>query len=210
MSISNTSIINMALGKISSKRITNYEDATENSPQAIQGRLHFEQTRDALIRSHYWRFASDRSSLTQDATDPEGDEYDNQFILPTDFLRLKSVFGNNYTATENTKYTFAIEGDRLLTNESSVDIRYIKKVTDPTKFDPLFVEVLILSLALKMLPALAGGDSKLYKDIQTELRLLVPSVRTLDRQETNTIGRNNRRPWLESRLSGGSISRSRV
>lgn len=201
--MTNTDICNMALGKIGSKRIKNLADTNENTPEAIQCRLHFEQTRDSLIRSHYWRFASARAELTQDSTDPDF-EWDNQFILPDDFMRLKSVFGDNFTPTGNLTVTFAIEGQRILTNEDSASIRYIKKVEDPTEFDSLFVEILVLQLALKLVAPLAGAAPKLQKVLVTELRLVMPRVRALDRQETNTIGRENRRPWLEARVRGGN------
>ena len=197
----------MALAKIGAGRINNLDDSTESSPQAIQCRLHFEQTRDALIRSHWWGFASARASLSQDTVDPDF-EYDNQFILPNDFVRLKSVYGDNGTDTGDLRTTFAIEGDRLLTNESSIDIRYIKKVTDPTKFDTLFIEVLVLKLALKII-SLAGANPKLMETITTELRLTMPQVRAIDRQETNNIGRSDRRPWNEARVSTGSPFGSR-
>ena len=199
MATSNTKICNQALGRLGSSRINNFEDDTESSVQAIQCRLHYEQTRDALIRSHYWRFASDRASLSQDTVDPDF-EYDNQFILPTDFMRLKNIFGDNFTVSGNTELTFAIEGQRVLTNCSTVDIRYIKKVTDPTQFDPLFIEVFVLALADKFIGPLPGGDARIQKKIDDAMDKLMPRVRAIDRQETNTIGRLNRRPWLEARL----------
>ena len=206
MAESETTICNQALSEFGSTRINDFNDNTESSAQAIQCRLHYEPVRDALIRSHYWRFASDRAALSQDTVDPDF-EFDNQFILPSDFLRLKSIFGDNSTATGNTRITFAIEDDRLLTNESTVQLRYIKKVTNPVKFDPLFVELFVLTLALKMIGPLAGTDVKLQTLLQQELRLILPGIRALDRQETNTIGRESRRPWLESRLNGGSLAR---
>ncbi len=204
MAINDTKIVNMAFGRIGAKRINDIDDDTDTKPEAIQARLHFEQTRDALIRSHYWRFASDRASLSQDTVDPDF-EWDNQFILPDDFMRLKSVFGDNSTATENTRFSFALEGQRLLTNEDSVDIRYIKKVTDASQFDPLFVEVLVLLLADKFIGPLTGGDLRIQTKIDNALDKLMPRVRVLDRQETNTIGRINNRPWVEARIQGGSF-----
>lgn len=198
--ISDTKICNMALGKIGSKRINDI--LTDTSPQAQQCRLHFEQTRDSLIRSHFWRFASARRSLSQDTVDPDF-EYESQFILPTDFLRRKSVFGDTGPPMGNTRFTYAIEGNRLLTNDNSVDLRYIKRVTDPTKFDPLFVEVLVLHLALKFVASLSGGSAKLQATIQNELKAVMPQVRALDRQETNTIGRNDLSTWNDSRVSLG-------
>lgn len=200
MAISVTGICNMALGRIGAKRINDFGDASDIKPEAIQCRLHYEQTRDALIRSHYWRFASVRAALSQDTNDPAF-EWDNQFILPNDFMRLKSVFSDNFTVTENTRFSFAIEGQRLLTNESSVKLRYIKKVTDPTEFDALFIELLVLTLADKFIGPLAGGDAKIQEKIDRAMGRLLPSVRSLDRQETNNIGIVNRRTWNDARAS---------
>ena len=61
--------------------------------------------------------------------------------------------------------------------------------------------MLVLKLALKLVGALAGGAPKLQDVLQKELTIVMPRVRALDRQETNTIGRVNRRPWLEARLT---------
>ena len=60
MAISETSICNMALGRLGSKRINDFDDTDESSLPIVQCRLHYEQTRDALIRSHWWRFARGR------------------------------------------------------------------------------------------------------------------------------------------------------
>lgn len=200
MTILNTDICNMALGKLGAGQIVNLADTAENTPEAIQCRLHFEQTRDALIRSHLWRFASARESLTENSSSPSF-EFDNQFDLPDDFMRHKSVWDG--VDHRNTRVTFAIEGDLLLTNSDSIDLRYIKKVTDPTKFDSLFVEVLILKLAIKLVAPLAGGAPELQQVLGTELQLIMPSVRALDRQETNNIGRNDNPSWNDARFSSG-------
>ncbi len=206
MAINSTKICNMGLSIIGSLRIKDLDSATENSPQIIQCRLHYEPTRDALLRSHRFRFAAERASLAQDTTDPVF-EYDNQFILPTDFMALRSIFGNNFTATGNTRFNFAIEGQRLLTDEGSVDMRYTKRVTDVSKFDSLYVKVLALLLADEFIGPLAGGDPRIQKKIDDRLDKLMPKVRAMDRQETNTIGRLNQRPWAETRVQGGGLWR---
>jgi hypothetical protein len=197
--LSETLICNISLAKLGSKRINDFSDATEDSVQAIHCRTHYEQTRDALIRSHWWGFASDRKVLSQDATDPVGDEWDNQFILPTDFLAMKSIYENRFS-NENYR-SYALEGQSLLTNESSMQIRYIKKVTDPTEFDPLFVEVLVLQLALKLVAPLGKTDPKLKVDIKEDLKLLMPAVKALDGQETNTIGEFELGTWNNARYA---------
>lgn len=197
MALSETKICNATLAKIGAKRINNLD--TDTSPEAIQCRTHYEMTRDALTRSHWWRFALTREKLSQDAVDPDTDEWDNQFILPTDFLRMKSIYENRFS-DENYR-SYALEGQRLLTNESTMEIRYIKKVTDVTEFDPLFVEVLVLQLALKLIPALAKTDTKLKESIKDDLKFLMPSVRALDSQETNTIGEYDLGTWNNARYA---------
>ncbi len=183
MAISVTGICNLALSDVGIKRITNFE--TDASTQAISCRLHYEPTKDALLRSHYWPFAADRSTLSQDTASPAF-EYDNQFILPTNFLYLRSIFADNFTVEGKSRNRHAIEGKRLLSNNSTAQIRYTKKVTDPTEFDPLFVQVLVLQLALK-LTSLAGATPKIRESLKDDLRLLMPSVRSLSRQEAELI-----------------------
>lgn len=199
MAISNTSICNMALDKLGASRIVNFENSNESSPQAIKCRTHFEQTRDALIESHTWRFASGRKKLSQDTVDPDF-EYENQFILPDDYMVKKSVWSGD--GPRRTNFSFSLEGDRLLTNEGEINLRYIKRVTDPTKFNALFVEVFILKLALKLV-SLAGANPKMAETVGRELAGIMPQVRASSRQETENIGRIDLNTWNDARLTNG-------
>ncbi len=196
MAISTTKICNMSLAKIGSKRINDFGDTSESSMQAIHCRTHYEQTRDSLIRSHWWRFARDRAVLVQDTTDPAF-EWDNQFILPNDFIRFRSI--DEETGVSSRYRRHAIEGQRFLTNYSTVNLLYIKKVTDPTEFDPLFVEVLVLLLARKLVGPLAGGAPALKKEIEDDLKDLMPRVWAIDSDETDTGGRSD---WNLARHGG--------
>ena len=198
MSISETSICNQSFAKIGAKRINNID--TDTSPEAIQARTHYEPTRDALIRSHSFRFARARKVLSQDAVDPVF-EWDNQFILPNGFLRFRSIYEEDGATSKSRRHS--LEGQRLLTNLSAVSLRYIKKVTDVTEFDPLFVQVLVLQLALKFIPALAKTDPKLSTDIKTELKPLMTKVEAVDMDETDVGGRSD---WNLARHSGIGIA----
>lgn len=208
---SNTTICNQALGRLGSQRINDFDSLTENSAQFIQCKLHFEPTRDALIRSYPWRFARARKVLSQVPDDeiPESEdfEWDNQFILPTDFLAMRSIYEGRFS--EENFRSYALEDQRLLTNDDTMEIRYVKKVTDPSKFDPLFVEVLVLLLADKLIGPLPGGDARIQKKIDDALDKLMPAVRALDGQETNTAGRVESFTWNDARFSGRSTDPGR-
>jgi hypothetical protein len=186
----------MSLDKIGAKRILNID--TDSSPQAQKCKTHFEQTRDALLRSHWWGFASAREKLSADTVTPDF-EWDFQFILPADFLRMKSIYED--TISDVAYRSYAIEGDRLLSNESEMSIRYVKRITDPTKFDELFTELLVLHLALKLV-SIAGANTKMSELLIKEIRLLEPRVRTVDAQETNTSGVVTSETWNNARFSG--------
>ena len=182
--LSETSICNMALAKLgANKTLTNVE--TDSSFEASQCKLHYEQTRDSLLRSHYWPFAAARATLTEDTESPEF-EYDNQFVLPDDFKYLRSIFADNFTVEGKSRNRHAIEGKRLLSNNSTAEIRYTKQITDVSEFDSLFVEVFVLQLALK-LTSIAGATPKIRASLKDDLKLLMPSVRALSRQEAELI-----------------------
>jgi len=197
-----TEICNMTLSRIGANRLA-YSGTTETdldantTLEAIQCNLHYTQTKDALLKSHWWRFASTRANLALDTETPPF-EWDYQFILPEDFLRMKSIYENRISDVNLDDYV--LEGNKLLTNESEMSIRYIRKVTDVTEFDPLFIEVLVLHLALKLIPTLAGTKSEeLTQSIKQDLKILMSQVRAIDRQETNTTGQYSLETWNDAR-----------
>ena len=199
--LTETAICNIALGKLGAKRIPDSQSVeTSTTLEAIQCRLHYEPVRDALLRSHKWRFASARSELTQNDTDPDF-EWDNQFDLPDDFLRFKSI--DEETGVTSRKNRHATEGQLFLTNFSTVSLLYIKKVTDVTEFDSLFVELFVLKLARKLVGPLAGGAPALKKEIDDDIKFLMPKVQAVDMDETDVGGRSD---WNLARHGGIGVT----
>jgi len=231
MPLTETDIANLALDKLGAQRITVITETT--TKEGIKANLHYAPTRDALLRSHSWRFASGRirlvsawatatayttdqyvwsssllykcivahTSTTAGAHDADNVtdwvlvtarpdfEYDYQYDLPADFIRLN---GLNYTDC-----SYELEGLSLLTDDDNVDLLYVKKVTDPTKFDPLFVEVLALHLAIELVMPLAQ-DKTLADRLESKAVQLMARVRTVDKQETNTLA--TPATWNQARL----------
>jgi hypothetical protein len=207
MAESETRICNQALTVIGAKRINDLE--TDDNPRAIACRTFYEPDRDALIRSHRWRFAAARATLSQDTVDPDF-EFDNQFILPSDFMAERSLYDSNGGAKEIYRDSYSIEGERLLTDADSVDLRYTKKVTDPSKFDPLFVKLLVYTLADDLIGPLAGGSAKVQAKVDKRLDQLMPRVRAMDRNETENTGRSRNTPWSEVRTNRANWRSRRV
>ncbi len=198
MVLSETKICNLSLSDLGSTRINDLGDSTESSTPAILCRLHYEPVRDAALQLHRWRFNSGRETLVRDTTDPDF-EWGAQFILPTDYLSMRSIYEGRFS-DENIR-SYDLEGDRLLTNETTMEIRYIKKVTDVTKFDPLFVQLLVLQLDLKLVMPLTQ-DIKLKQTIKEDIRLMEPTILAVAGQEVNTAGRFESFTWNDARYGG--------
>lgn len=148
---SDVEIVNLALTKLGASRIMALTDENDSARAA---NAIYAQVRDAELMAHPWNFAIRRASLAASATAPAF-EYDKQFPVPSDFLRLYEIFDYPVQFPTEDPY-FAIEshsddGLVILTNEASpLKIRYVAKITDEAKYDPLFVQAFACSLALTL------------------------------------------------------------
>lgn len=198
--LNETRLANQALGRIAAKRIASIDAETDTSVEFLEVTTHFSQTRRALIRSHLWAFARSRETLSANTTDPPF-EWDNAYDWPADCLRIRSPFDSD-SPKRVSRYSYDVEGRQIFSNENTMEIRYMADITDPTQWDALFAEVFVLTLALKLVMAIAK-DRLLYVDIQTELAPLMAKVRQIDKHETNTVGRADRATWNDARMVGG-------
>ena len=198
-----TDICNQALGGIGASRIEDLDDDSRPDVQTVQCRLHYEPTRDALEQRFPWRFTRGRKTLTEDTETPDF-QWGKQFVLPEDYLAKKSVYEGRFSDVNFRSYD--LEGGLLLTDETTIELRYIKKVTDVTKFDPLFVQLFVLQLELKLVMPLTQ-DVKLKQSIKEDIGLLMPDVFAFAAQETNTAGRLESGTWNDARFNGRDPAR---
>lgn len=188
----------MALGRFGAKRINDYNDATDTVVEAIYCRLHYDQTRRALLRSHWWRFARARATLS--TTTAPAFQWTYAFTLPADFLRMIDVHDNSDNPTGSAVETYQLEGNVLMMDSSSCQLRYVRDVTNTGVWDPLFTEVMILQLARKLVIPLSQ-DFKLKQDIDEDLIPLMRTVKAMDRNEQLHIGRDDLKTWVDGRLT---------
>jgi len=126
-------------------------------------------------------------------------EYTYHFDLPADYLNRRRNWEDN--DARRTSYTYHIEGNKLLTDDATVNLIYSKQVTTVSSFDPLYIEVLYLTLAKKFATAIAK-DATLDKEIREELKPLMLRVRALDKQEQNTKGQRDFHTHNDARRGG--------
>ena len=116
--------------------------------------------------------------------------YDYQYQLPSDFFRLTT----NYDSDDE----WTIQGKRLLSDMDEVELEYVRKITDPADFDPMFTEILILQLALKLLPALGGTQTITFRqDLKQDLAEAVARAKTINAADIDDKGRSD---WNEARF----------
>lgn len=205
---SETEIVNMGFGRVGASRIEDFSNTNEDNPQSVQARLHYAQTRDALLRSHWWRFARTRVQLSANPDTVPDFEWSFAYDLPNDFLReWLPPWEDNSEVWGRTRNSYSLEGKQLLSNQDSMALRYIRRIEDVAEFDPLFTEVLVLQLALKFVMPLSQ-DKVLWQTLYGELwgvpgiKGVMSRVRTMDKQETKTLGQNDTGTWNDARVVG--------
>lgn len=188
MATSVVDICNNALIRIGSKTITSLSDGEKvsNACSAI-----YEQTRDMLLRQHLWNFALKRVQLASEEDTPAFG-YDYSYPLPSDFIRVKELF--------ESVEPFKVEQSTLLTDESSVKLVYVARIEDVSKFDPLFVEALVLSLALRLSYILIGSNGR-EQSLKEELKQVLFLAKQVDGQD-DTPDNLNADMFLQSKWTG--------
>jgi len=176
---SDVEICNMALLRCGAKpRIASL---TEDSDNARACNTFYAMVRDAVLRSHPWNCAIARKTITALADTPDSD-WDYQYQLPTNpwCLRMLQV-----GELADQPIPWKVEGRRLMTDEGSPPIAYIKRITDTNEFDSMLVDVLVLKIAVKIVMPLTSNVN-MHKSIIDEIEgISLPEARSIDGQESS-------------------------
>ena len=128
--------------------------------------------RDAVLRAHPWNCAMAQAELASGTTAPLW-KWEYKYALPTDFLRVIQVVGQDDEPIEN----WEIQGNVILCDEQApIFISYIRCETDPCRYDALLTEALSARLAAALAYPLSGSTSlaqaywEIYKNKLTEAR----------------------------------------
>lgn len=162
---SSTDIGNLALDLLTAGTVQNIEAPTD-ATESLLNRW-YDVTRRKLLREHPWNFASKRAILAASSDDPAFG-YDAQFLLPTDFIRLNTIVNADNYPISNEAYE--IENGYILYNAESgqLRIKYVWDITDVSKFDPLFVDLLAIDLAMAIAFKVTSSNTDVGR--LTELR----------------------------------------
>jgi hypothetical protein len=139
-------VVNAALVKLGVPPITSFDDDVKSAATA---KLRYPSLRAAALSLHRWHFAKDRASLTPLSSVPLFG-YSNQFQLPSECLRLLKV-------VDVTDYR--IEGQRILANETLLNIEFTRDVENPAQWTVYFTELMVAMIAKEFALPLTQSDT---------------------------------------------------
>lgn len=178
MSTSSVEICNSALSKIGAARITALSD---NTKSAILCNDQYDRLRKEVLRSHPWNFAIAYVSLSATANTPVWDAWEKEFLLPSDVLR---VLETDLPSNEKWELGYNADGDRVLfCNSTALKIKYIKDITNTTRFDAAFEEALAFRLAADLAYALVNSQS-LQQNMFNLYKAFMATAMSFDGQES--------------------------
>lgn len=148
---------------------------TDNTKAANLLLINYESVRDAMLRAHPWNFATTRATLAPNSTTPIWGDGSNFFPLPSDCLRV--------LGTDDPYDVWSVEGGQLYYNDTTVNISYTQRITDPNRFDALFIEAYTTMLAITICPPLTDSDTKLESLMEIYEKLNLPLARSINGQE---------------------------
>lgn len=144
-------VVNLALRKLGrSDRVGNLYDGSGAAKAALDI---YAQTRDALLRQADWGFAEKIAAAVLSGTAAPA-PWAVEYTYPIDCMRLRNLFNAVYLADKNNPlpvlYTIADDAARgkvIWCNAAAATLVYTAQITDPSRWEPLFVSALAESLA---------------------------------------------------------------
>lgn len=223
---SEVDICNLMLAHIGDEGTVSSIDPPEGSIQAEHCATFYPIARDSLLEMHNWKFATRRKALT--LTDlPDGAGWLYAYLVPAECIQLFAVIPPNASNDYSQPFSgmealgfcqreflsgavyitqdYAIETNDdgeliLLTNVEQAIGRFIIRVTDTTKFSPLFTDTIgWYGASMLAGPILKGevGAAESKRCLQFAMGLLGRAATSDARQQQITVKQNV--PWIGGR-----------
>lgn len=196
MAASETDIANSALVKIGVDTISALSD---NTKAAKLCNARYAYTRDEILSQHPWNCAKKRASLALDGAAPAY-YFTARFALPADFMKW---FDSDMDLDDE----WSLESGYILNFKSTLNITYIYKLTDTTKFDPLLTESIAWRLAADLAYPMVQSVTlaqQCWKAFGDTMAL----ARSKNAQERGSIQQVGAYDWLQARLTSNGLGTS--
>lgn len=197
ITVTRLDICNRALARLGQAQITDF-DALTVVPKLCK--QHYDSVRLQLLRSHPWNFAMKREPLAQHNDEPRfGPTY--QYHLPPGCVSAVAAYSDLEGRCRIDR--FSIENGELLTNHEEVYLLYVHDYTDPTYWDSVFTEAVVVQLAARM--AVPLGKEEIVPTLIQELeQIILPKAMLYNAWEDNS---NENNPVMDF-VNGAAINRA--
>jgi hypothetical protein len=176
---SKVDICNMALSRLSCKPIISLSD---NTTEAKTLNIIYDMVAENVMALGPWTSCTKRATLAQ-LTDTPDWGYTYQYQLPTDPKFIKCLLLNECKKGD---IDFAIEGDKLLCNETTAQIKYIALITDTESYDAYLRQAITERLICEMAYQKTGSEGNLDR-MEKVFAAKVDALLNMN----NTQGNNN-------------------
>lgn len=171
MALNKSLICSQAAYYLGLNGFTDIENETTDEAN-IMNRL-YDWALDSVLREHSWNFAMKRVILATEVATPVWG-YTKQATLPSDFIREIRINKNGYA--------YKIENGKIVSNQSTLKLLYIARITNPGLYPPHFGECLALKIAIKACNALIRKTDKMNY-LQSEYKKALITAKRIDASE---------------------------
>ena len=153
------------------------------------------------------KFANDEDFLEATYDDPAY-QWDFAYPQPGDSLRIWEIIDRSQTLITP---KWDLEGERILTNERQINMRYTPQFTDTTKFDILYEDSLVFAIGTKLSIILPNkrtfkGDMKLQFDEAISQAKKFNAIESNIRFEKALQSQRASTPWQVRGRGAGRLS----
>ena len=141
----------------------------------------YDLTRQATLQAFRWSFATKGESIPRAGT-PAHEYYADAYQFPNDYLKLLAIVDPLASLQSR---DFMIEGKQLLMNNggaSSIKVWFTYDVTAVAQFPPTFKNLLAMTLARKICPAITKAPGVL-KTVKEEYNVALKEALAFNGQE---------------------------
>ena len=144
---SQVEICNAALTNLGASTITRLDD---ESIEARLCNLHYDYCLNAVIEAREWSFCIERTGALSPAQQAPKWGYHRQFLMPSDRVRVLEVRDRPDETIEPNHFDWIVEGDYIQTDAPVIYCRYLKRITDPNRYSPTFIQALAAKLSMTL------------------------------------------------------------
>jgi hypothetical protein len=202
---SQTDICNLALDLLNAGTVQDTETPTTPTEELLN--RWYDQSRKKILREHPWNFAIKRELLAASSTAPEFG-YSTAFPLPSDFVRLVALEDGNGGAFTQDDYALEDGNVLLSTDATSLRMVYIYNITNVTQFDPMFIDLLALEIALSVAYKITTSNTNVER-LASLHKQRGALARAIDGQERPPVRRERSRS-ITARQMGRTDDTTRI